>query len=107
MNTEQFIERLREIVKDSGKKYNEISYELDKSHGYISAVLSGKQTMSQNDFFRFCEVVGVTEKQFFTLDDKHPCREYELLCEIKKLPDKVMLTYLEQIKAINEAAGRK
>lgn len=86
-------------------KYNEVSFELDMNHSYISAVLRGRQNMLPKEFFKFCRLMGITEEQFFHLESKYPQKEYELLCEARKLPDKVFMTYLEQIKAYNEVAG--
>lgn len=107
MNDEIFKARLKEIIQNSGKKYSEVSLDIYRNHSYISSVLRGVQKMQSSDFFRFCEYMGITEAQFFTLENKQPARELELLKEARKLPERVFLTYLEQINAYNEAAERK
>ncbi|MBO7353468.1 MAG: helix-turn-helix transcriptional regulator [Lachnospiraceae bacterium] len=100
--------RLREIADEVGKPLNELCYEMDRSHSFLSDIINGRQNMRVDDLEVFCSIVGIEPADFFGTDRDDPdivsdCSQLclEVVYEVKKCDDVLLRTLLALLKEVN------
>lgn len=73
MMTEDFVrERITELRLKKGVSEYQMSYDLGHSRGYVYNISSGKSLPPMKEFLAICDYFGITPRQFFDEDARHP-----------------------------------
>lgn len=101
MTKEQFAHRLYELRVKKGYTAVALSLTVGKSSGYISLLENGTAFPKFGVFFELCELLGVSESEFFDLNNQVPELTREFLEEFRHLDYKQAQRILEIMRDIN------
>lgn len=86
------------------KNVSEYKMSLDLGHGknYIRDISSGRTLPSITEFLYICEYLGVSEKDFFDIDEKNPALIQKILERARLLNEDDLLATLGVMERMNQ-----
>ncbi len=90
MNDDTFANRLTQLREQKGFTARDLSLTMGQGESYINRIENKRSKPSMPAFFMICEYLGISEREFFDIDNKHPERLNELVEDLKKLDDKAL-----------------
>ena len=87
LNESYVQERIVHLRITKGVSAREMSMALDQAESYINMIENKKSLPSWTGFFKICEYLGVTPRDFFDEDSNYPERLNTLIELLKKLDD--------------------
>ncbi len=69
MNEEQFSKRLTQLRMEKGVSARDMSLSLGQSEAYINRIENRKMMPSMPAFLNICEYLGITPKDYFTIEN--------------------------------------
>ena len=85
MDKAEFAKRLAELRIGKGVSARDMSLSIGQSASYINNIENGVNLPSMTCFFFICEYLGVSEAEFFDLENRSPLRLHELVDQAMKL----------------------
>lgn len=86
------------------KNVSEYKMSLDLGHGknYIRDISSGRTLPSISEFLYICEYLGVSEKDFFDIEEKNPILIQKILVRARVLNEDDLLATLGVMERMNQ-----
>lgn len=85
MDKNEFAKRLTELRQNKGVSARDMSLSIGQSAGYINNIENGINYPSMATFFYICEYLGISPRDFFTVESTDPHRNAELLDAASRL----------------------
>ncbi len=101
MDTQFILDRITELRIQKGVSEYQMSLDLGHSRSYVNKISSGKCLPSIPEFLYICEYLGVTPKEFFTVEPLTGLQQ-KAIESIQKLDDKEILSIVEQCDKISD-----
>lgn len=100
LEEKDFSLRLATLRTKKNVSAREMSLAIGQNPNYINHIETGKATPSLSGILYICEYLGITPSQFFDMDNPHPEKLENIMCDLKKLNDKQLDTIATLIKDI-------
>ena len=100
MYKELFCERLAQLRIKKGVSARDMSLSLGQSPGYINNIENRKNMPSMAAFFKICEYLKITPRDFFDVEAANPLLLTGLIKELKALDEKQLGNILEIAKGL-------
>ena len=100
MTEKDFALRLAKLREEKGVSARNMSLSIGQSVGYINNIESGKSMPSLSGLFYICEYLGISEQEFFDIENANPIKTRELLFEIKGLDNEQIDSLLTIIRGL-------
>ena len=85
MDLDSFCKRLEKLRTTKGVSARDMSLSIGQSENYINKIENRRAFPSMSAFFNICEYLGVSEQDFFDIDNKNPEKINQLISVLKKL----------------------
>lgn len=99
---ESFIrDRITELRLQKGLSEYRLSFELGHSKGYVQSISSGRALPSMTEFLYICEYFGITPRDFFDTENRHPqllSKLFSCAAELDEADQRLLLTLAERLK---------
>ena len=102
MTTADFSKRLMFLLDNANINNRQFSYQLDKNPSYTYFIINNKSTPSMDVFFKMCEILNITPKEFFDFDSNYPSELNDIIIELKKLKKEDLQNITNIIKSITK-----
>lgn len=84
---DEFGPRLAELRTKKGVSARDMSLSLGQNPGYINSIENGKSLPSLRGFFCICDYLGITPRDFFSLESRNPEKINRILNYLISLDD--------------------
>ena len=98
-----FYKRLTELRMKKGISARRMSLLLAQEDGYINKIEARKITPSLHSFFRICEFLEVTPKEFYDEQLKHPALYHLLMEDLKHVDEEILANLAAIVKRLKKA----
>lgn len=95
-------ERITQLRMAKGVSEYKMSYDLGHSRGYINNISSGKALPSLTELFAICDYFEITPVEFFSETVSNPKLQKNVIADMERLSEKVLLLIGEIIKRLLE-----
>ncbi len=102
METKDFALRLARLRTQKGVSAREMSSFIGRNEGYINNLELGNNLPSFGVFFKICEYLGVTPKEFFDFETPNPSKLDDIVTDMKKLNDEQLDTIAALVKGLSK-----
>ena len=100
MDLEEFSKRLSTLRINKDVSARNMSLSIGQSAGYINNIENNVSLPSMETFFYICEYLGISEQEFFDIENANPIKTRELLSEIKGLDNEQIDSLLTIIRGL-------
>ncbi len=101
MTKKDFALRLAKLREEKNISARNMSLSIGQSVNYINNIENGLHLPSMEIFFYICEYLGISEQEFFDIENANPIKTRELLSEIDRLDEEqieFLLTIIRNLK---------
>lgn len=102
MDRSVFSLRLAQLREKRGISAREMSLAIGQNAGYINNIETGKAFPSLVGFFYICEYLGISEQEFFDIENPDPNKLQELWKELRHLDGQQLDLILHLVKALGK-----
>lgn len=97
MDIEEFSRRLSTLRINKDVSARNMSLSMGQSVNYINNIENGINYPSMENFFYICDYLGITEQEFFDINNANPVKTREILSKIDGLNNEQLEIILKMI----------